>query len=109
MPAVSRWTWLLGAGVALVHLDRNEEALSWLKRSLAITPGTGRTSMMIATAYQALGQYDKAREAMREALKIRPQSNATNVPLRTKNESPRYIAGSDRIIKLMIAAGLPEK
>lgn len=109
MPAVSRWTWLLGAGVALVHLDRNEEALSWLYRSLAITPGTGRTSMLIATAYQALGQYDKAKEAMREALKIRPQSNATNVPLRTKNESPRYLAGSDRIIKLMIAAGLPEK
>lgn len=109
MPAVSRWTWLLGAGVALVHLDRNEEALSWLYRSLAITPGTGRTSMLIATAYEALGQHEKAKEAMKEALKIRPQSNATNVPLRTKNESPRYLAGSDRIIKLMIAAGLPEK
>ncbi|MBN8970433.1 MAG: tetratricopeptide repeat protein [Rhizobiales bacterium] len=109
MPAVSRWTWLLGAGVALIHLDRYEEALSWLNRSLAITPGTGRTSMLIAAAYQALGQPDKAREAMKEALKIRPRSNAINVPLRTKNESPRYLAGSDRIMKLLIAAGLPEK
>jgi tetratricopeptide (TPR) repeat protein len=109
MPAVSRWTWLLGAGVALVHLDRYEEALSWLNRSLAITPGTGRTSMLIAAAYQALGQPEKAREAMKEALKIRPRSNAINVPLRTKNESPRYLAGSDRIMKLLIAAGLPEK
>lgn len=77
--------------------------------SLAITPGTGRTSMLNATAYQALGQYDKAKEAMRGAVKIRPQSNALNVPLRTKNESPCYLAGSDRIIRLMIAAGLPEK
>ena len=109
MPAVSRWTWLLGAGVALVHLDRYQEALSWLNRSLAITPGTGRTSMLIAAAYQALGQPDKAKEAMKEALKIRPRSNAINVPLRTKNESPRYLAGSDRIMKLLIAAGLPEK
>jgi hypothetical protein len=46
---------------------------------------------------------------MKEALKIRPRSNAINVPLRTKNESPRYLAGSDRIMKLLIAAGLPEK
>lgn len=109
MPAVSRWTWLLGAGVALIHLDRYQEALSWLNRSLAITPGTGRTSMLVAAAYQALGEHDKAREAMKEALKIRPRSNAINVPLRTKNESPRYLAGSDRIVRLMVAAGLPEE
>jgi DNA-binding winged helix-turn-helix (wHTH) protein/Tfp pilus assembly protein PilF len=39
-PQVSRWTWLLGAGLAYMLMDRDREALPWLQRSLAITPGT---------------------------------------------------------------------
>ncbi|MBJ7408152.1 MAG: winged helix-turn-helix domain-containing protein, partial [Bradyrhizobium sp.] len=39
-PQASRWTWLLGAGMTYALMGRFEEALPWLQRSIAITPGT---------------------------------------------------------------------
>ena len=108
-PQVSRWTWLLGAGLTLVHLDRNEEAVPWLQRSLAITPGTGRTHIVLAAAYQALGRHDEAKEAIAKAIQLRPGSNVDNVGLPTKNQSARYLGRAAEIRALLIAAGMPER
>lgn len=108
-PRVSRWTWLLGAGLALVCLERYEDALPWLERSLAITPGSGRTQMMIAASYQALGRHDEARALITKGLQLRPGTTAENVGLPTKNQSPRYMKRTTEIVDLLVAAGLPPK
>lgn len=108
-PQVSRWTWLLGAGLALVCLERYEDALPWLQRSLAITPGSGRTQMMIAAAYQALGRHDEARAIITKALQLRPGTTGENVGLPPKNQSPRYMKRTHEIVDLLVAAGLPAK
>lgn len=108
-PQVSRWTWLLGVGLALVHLKRHEEAIPWLQRSLAVTPGTGRSHMILAAAYQALGRSDEAKEAVAKALQLRPGSNAGNIALPTKNQSVRYLGSAANISTLLLAAGLPER
>jgi DNA-binding winged helix-turn-helix (wHTH) protein/tetratricopeptide (TPR) repeat protein len=107
-PEVSRWTWLLGAGVACALLERYGEAVHWLEQSLAITPGTGRTQIVLAAVYHQLGRDQDAQATMAKALALRPGSNATNVALPTKNASPIFLAGNDRIIRLAIEAGLPE-
>jgi DNA-binding winged helix-turn-helix (wHTH) protein/tetratricopeptide (TPR) repeat protein len=107
-PQVSRWTWLLGAGLTYVMMDRNEEALPWLKRSLAITPGTGRTHFVLAAAYQRLGRFDEAKAAIAAGMKLRPGSNADNVSLPEKNASPVYLERSEQIKTLLVAAGLPQ-
>ena len=107
-PQVSRWTWLLGAGLADMLMDRDQEALPWLQRSLAITPGTGRTYILLAGAYQRLGRADEAKAAMAKALALRPGSTADNMPLPEKNVSPITIAATERISRAEIAAGLPE-
>ena len=70
-PQVSRWTWLLGAGWANVLLGRPEAAIPWLQRSIAITPGSGRSHMLLAAAYQQAGRTDEARAAMQEGLRVR--------------------------------------
>lgn len=108
-PQVSRWTWPLGAGVALVFMGQYEQALPWLQRSLAITSASGRTDMLIASALQALGRYDEARTHVAKALQLRPGSTGENIGLPTKNQSARYMAGADKVRDLLIAAGLPEK
>lgn len=108
-PQVSRWTWLLGAGLTLVILHRDQEAVGWLQRSLAVTQGTGRTHMMLASAYEALGRHEEAKAAIAQGLQLRPGTTAQNVGLPTKNQSPRYLAESNRVIRLLIAAGLPER
>jgi tetratricopeptide (TPR) repeat protein len=106
-PQVSRWTWLLGAGLALVVLDRDQDALAWLQRSRDITPGTGRTDMLIAAADQSLGRFVDAKAAMARGMALRPGSSADNVGLPTRNASPLYLARSAAIKQLMVAAGLP--
>jgi DNA-binding winged helix-turn-helix (wHTH) protein/tetratricopeptide (TPR) repeat protein len=107
-PAMARWTWLLGAGLACALLERYDEAAHWLEQSLAVTPGTGRTQIVLAAVYHQLGREQDAKTTMAKALALRPGSNAINVPLPTKNASPIYTAGSDRIIRLAVEAGLPE-
>jgi DNA-binding winged helix-turn-helix (wHTH) protein/tetratricopeptide (TPR) repeat protein/TolB-like protein len=108
-PAVSRWTWLVGAGWAELFLGNAEKAVPWLQRSIAITPATGRTHMLLAAAYQQLGRTEEAKTAMQQGLKLRPGTTALNVAVPMKNASPAFQAESDRQIKFMIAAGLPEQ
>ncbi len=106
-PQVSRWTWLLGVGQAYVFMDRAEDALPWLERSLAVTPGTGRTHFLLAAAYQRLGRFDDAKAAVAEGMKLRPGTTAANVALPVKNASAVFLARSNEIKELLIAADMP--
>ncbi|MGY5774661.1 tetratricopeptide repeat protein [Rhizobium sp. LEGMi135b] len=106
-PAVSRWTWLLGAGWADIVLNRNEDAIGWLQRSIAITPGTGRAHMLLATAYQRLGRSDEAKQALAQGLQLRPGSTVANISLPTRNTSPIYLEARDEISRTLIELGLP--
>ena len=107
-PQVSRWTWMIGAGWAYVLMGRPDDAVPWLLKSIAITPASGRTHMLLAAAYQQLGRADEARVAMAKGRELRPGSTVRNVPTPQKNSSPVYVEATDRIMKLMAAAGLPE-
>lgn len=107
-PQVARWTWAIGAGWTYLLMGRAEEALPWLQRSIAVTPASGRTHMLLAAAYQQLGRTDDARAAMAVALELRPGSTARNGPPPTKNNSATFLKASERVVSLMVAAGLPE-
>jgi Tfp pilus assembly protein PilF len=87
----------------------NEEALPWLQRSIAITPGTGRTHLVLAAAYQLMGRTDEARAAVAKAMELRPGSTAGNVLLPTRNANPAFLEASERILRAEVEAGLPER
>lgn len=108
-PQVARWTWAVGAGWTYLLMGRAEEALPWLQRSIAVTSASGRTHLLLAAAYQQLGQTDEARAAIAKALELRPGSTARNATPPTKNTSPVYLLAAERIVSLTAAAGLPEK
>lgn len=107
-PQFARWTWMAGAGWTYLLMGRAEEALPWLHRSIAITAASGRTHMALAAAYQQLGHIGDARAAMAAALELRPGSTARNVQPPTKNSSAIYLKAYQRVLGLMVAAGLPE-
>lgn len=107
-PQVARWTWAIGAGWTCLLMGRAGEAVPWLQRSIAITPASGRTHLLLAAAYQQLGRTDDARAAIAKALELRPGSTALNAPPPTSNTSPVFLKASERVVNLMIAAGLPE-
>jgi tetratricopeptide (TPR) repeat protein len=108
-PQVSRWTWLLGAGMTLMLMDRSEEALPWLQNSLAITPGSGRTYMLLSAVYMKLDRPAEAKAAMARALELRPGSNLSNSTLPPKDASPIFLAATEWIVRAEVAAGLPER
>ncbi|MGY3616824.1 winged helix-turn-helix domain-containing protein [Bradyrhizobium sp. USDA 10063] len=108
-PEVSRWTWLLGAGWTTLLMGRNEEAVSWLQRSIAITPASGRPYMLLAVAYQRMGRSDEARTAMAKAMALRPGSTALNIGLPTQNASPTFLAMAKQTIQTLLELGLPER
>lgn len=107
-PQVSRWLWAVGAGWTCLLMERAEDALPWLKRSIAITPASGRTHLLLAAAYQQLGRTAEARTAVMKALELRPGSTARNAPPPTKNTSPVYLKAMERLVSLLIEVGLPE-
>ncbi|MFN3347532.1 tetratricopeptide repeat protein [Pseudorhodoplanes sp.] len=108
-PDVSRWTWLLGAGWASMLMGRDEDALPWLQRSIAITPATGRSHFLLAAAYQRLGRSDEAKAALAQTIALRPRSTAANIAPPQQNTSQRYRDASALIIEAGVAAGLPEQ
>lgn len=108
-PSVSRWTWSLGAGFALVYLQRYEEAVPWLERSLAVTEGTGRTHFMLMAAYHQLGRHADAKAMLQRGLALRPGATADNIGPPTANTSPLYLEGSAKVRDILVAAGMPRR
>ncbi len=90
-------------------MGRSDDALPWLQQSIAITPASGRSHMLLAAAYQKLGRIDEAKAAMQEGLRLRPGTTALTVAPPTRNASPVYLEASPRVIQAMIDAGLPER
>jgi DNA-binding winged helix-turn-helix (wHTH) protein/tetratricopeptide (TPR) repeat protein len=108
-PRVSRWTWLLGAGWANLMMGRGDDAVPWFQRSIAITDASGRSHMLLAAAYQKAGRVNEAKAAMQEGLKLHPGTTMLNVAPPAKNASPVYLEAADRVVHLMVEAGLPER
>jgi Flp pilus assembly protein TadD len=108
-PPASRWTWLLGAGWANLLMGRGEEAVPWLQRSIAITPASGRSHMLLAAGYQRSGRFEEARTAMQEGLRLRPGTTALNVSPPSENASSVFLEASPRVVQTMVDAGLPER
>lgn len=108
-PPASRWTWLLGAGLATLLKGQGEEALPWLQRSIAITPATGRSHLLLAAAYQRSGRFEEARAAVAEGLRLRPGTTRLSVGPPMKNASPVCIAAWERVVQAEVDAGLPEQ
>ncbi len=71
-------------------MGRNEDALTWLQRSITITPASGRPYLLLAVAYQRLGRLNEAKEAIAKAMALRPGSTAANTQLPTLNASQAF-------------------
>ena len=65
--------------------------------------------LQLAVAYQGLGRPDEAKAAMKTALELRPGSTVLNIAPPSKNASPVYRDASQRAVRIMAEAGLPER
>ncbi|MFD9902103.1 winged helix-turn-helix domain-containing protein [Mesorhizobium sp. NPDC059025] len=107
-PAVSRWTWKIGIGWAHLMLGRNDEAVEWIKKSIAITPASGRPYLLLAAALQRAGRPEEAKIALAKGMALRPNSTALNVLPPERNASPAFVEASVGIVQTMVEVGLPK-
>ena len=96
-------------GLALEKSGQPAAAIPELNRATRAQPDFAPAWFLLGLAYQQLGKTDEAKAAMDKGRELRPGSTVRNVPTPTKNSSPLYIEASERIMKSMAAAGLPER
>ena len=77
--------WLHGAAAILHDLGRNEEALDMLEQVLTSAPYFVQAYVTRAYVYAALGQRDKAEQALREAVRMQPNHSTLPEAIRELN------------------------
>ena len=96
----------LHMGNAYRHVGRYEEAVSWYKKSLQISPNIQMAYAGLATSYSLLGREEQARSAAQELLRVNPKFTveawAKTMPYKNQEKLARF---ADALRK----AGLPDK
>jgi tetratricopeptide (TPR) repeat protein len=91
---------------AVYQLGRYPEAAALLKRRILRNPDTDTSRVWLAAAYGQMGQFEEAREAWREALRVNP---AYSLEHRRKVLPYKYPEDFDRVVEGLRKAGLPEE
>jgi tetratricopeptide (TPR) repeat protein len=63
---------LLHLALEASRQDRHEEAITYLKRALALAPEDARLHYLLGAEHAQIGLYDRAVEEMQQAVKINP-------------------------------------
>jgi TolB-like protein/class 3 adenylate cyclase/tetratricopeptide (TPR) repeat protein len=99
--------WFITTGLGMSHFfaGQFDEAAAWCKKALAQNPRFALAFRILAASLAKLGQRDRAKEAVRELLKIEPQLTISSLRARTlAMEESVWIMFSEGLR----LAGLPE-
>ena len=91
---------------AVYQLGRYSEAAALLRRRILRNPDTDISRVLLAAAYGQMGQFEPAREAWREALRVNPAYSLEHrrkvLPYKNPEDLEKFINGLRK-------AGLPEE
>ena len=93
---------------ANTHLGRDDAAIEWCRRSVAIGP-FWISYVDLASAYAWTGRKDEAQAAVAELLKLMPNYTVDRWAHEGWSSNPVFLAQYQRIIEGLRKAGLPEK
>jgi len=95
-------------GYAYHFIERDAEAIEWLKRSLVAAPRSAGYYLPLASAYALTGQMDEARAILEAHNKLMP--NLTIAALRADDQSdnPIFLRRRERYLHGLTLAGMPE-
>jgi adenylate cyclase len=106
-----RAPWFISAGLAMIMLHRDEEAVDWLRRAVAINPTILVPRVWLAAALALAGNKAEARDALQQYLSM-PEARMKTIAAFKKqqnSEDSKYLATRERIYEGLRKAGLPEE
>jgi TolB-like protein len=101
--------WLLFVGISKLLLGRNEEAVSWLRRSIDANRNNSLSHLLLAAALALLGRTEDAHAAAREGLALNPQFSIARYEEAQPYQDAAYSSGRQAICEGFRKAGLPER
>jgi tetratricopeptide (TPR) repeat protein len=97
---------------ALLMLQRDDQAIEWLRRTLVMIPENSIQQALLTSALALTGRQAEAREALQRYLSLKETTSKTIAQFRTRHrsmsDSPKWLAYSDRLIEGLRKAGMPE-
>ena len=83
---------MLCAGLAKLYLGRNEEAATWLHRSIEANPNYPLAHFFLACACAHLDQMSEARATTKSGLALDPTFTVQRFRAGASSENPTYLA-----------------
>jgi tetratricopeptide (TPR) repeat protein len=102
------FAWVWSVGMAKSILDRPEEAVVWLRRSLDSNRNYPPTHFCLAAAFAQLGRPHEARSSVNSGLALDQRFTLERFRLSAESDNPIYLARRERLIDRLRQAGVPE-
>jgi tetratricopeptide (TPR) repeat protein len=96
-------------GYAKLHLGQDEEAVTWLQRSIDTNRNFSPSHLNLAAGLAHLGRLTEARAAVQVGLDIEPSFTIARCRASLPSDNVLYLAQFERILDGMRKAGVPEE
>ena len=101
--------WCLFAGVAKLHLGKEEEAVAWLRRSVEANRNFSSSRFVLAAALARLERLPEARAEARAGLALHPEFTISRFRAGMWSNDPAVFGGRQHVIEGLRKAGVPEE
>jgi TolB-like protein/class 3 adenylate cyclase/Tfp pilus assembly protein PilF len=106
-----RANWFGVAGLCSVTLHRDDQAVDWLRRSLAVSDKGPTVHIFLAGALGLIGNDAEARDELQRYLAM-PEARVKTIAalkLQRNSNNPSYLATRERVYEGLRKAGMPEE
>ena len=101
------YVWCTIAGMAKLSLGKEEEAVTWLRRSIETNRNYSTSRFLLAAALAHLGQLSDARSEAQAGLAINPTFTIARFRSGVSSDDPVVIADWERYVDGLREAGVP--
>jgi TolB-like protein/Flp pilus assembly protein TadD len=103
------YLWCMYAGAAKLNLNKDDEAVNWLRRSIEINRKFAISHFLLAAALTRLGRVQQARSETQAGLAIDPSFTIARFRARALANNSNEVAEPESIIDALRKAGVPEQ
>jgi TolB-like protein/Flp pilus assembly protein TadD len=102
------YLWIAVAGIAKLFLHSDEEAISWLRRSIETNRNYPLAHFCLAAALAHVDRHDEARAATQDGLALNPIFTISRFRAAAPSDNPTFLTQRERIYEGMRKAGVPK-